>query len=155
MTLALAANPGGATLSGLLTGTASAGVFTFTGLMLNKAAMGYTLAASGGSLGAATSNSITIVAAPASQWVIATQPPASLTAGVAFGLVVTAEDSFGNVDPSYNGSVSLALAANPAGATLGGAVTQSASAGVASFTGLTLNKAGGPASLNASGSGTA
>ncbi len=151
VTLALAANPGGATLGGVLTGTASAGAFTFTGLKLNKAAMGYTLAASGGSLSAATSNSITIVAAPASQWVIATQPPASLTAGVAFGLVVSAEDSFGNVAPSYNGSVSLTLAANPGGATLGGAVTQSASAGVASFTGLTLNKAGGPCSLNVSG----
>ncbi len=120
VSLALAANPGGATLGGASTGTAQAGVMTFTGLTLNKAALGYTLAASGGSLTAATTNSITIVAAPASQWVITTQPPASVTAGAGFGLVVAAEDSFGNVAPSYTGSVSLALASNPGGATLSG-----------------------------------
>ncbi len=151
VSLALASNPGGATLGGASTGTAQAGVMTFTGLTLNKAALGYTLAASGGGLTAATTNSITIVAAQASQWVITTQPPASVTAGAGFGLVVAAEDSFGNVAPSYTGSVSLALASNPGGATLGGASTLSASAGVATFTGLTLNKAGGPDSLQASG----
>src|SRR5262249_45115364 len=46
-----------------------------------------------------------------------------------------------NVDPLFTGSVSLALASNPGGATLGGGTTMNAAAGVAAFTGLTLDKA--------------
>jgi hypothetical protein len=123
VSLALVANPGVATLGGALTLNASAGVATFSGLTLNKAASGYTLAASGGSLSTATSNTITIVATTAAQWVISTQPPASVTAGAAFGLVVTAQDSFGNVAASFNSSVMLAIGSNPGGATLGGTTT--------------------------------
>ena len=52
-----------------------------------------------------------------------TQPPASVIAGIGFGLVVTAEDAFGNVDPTFTGIVTLALASNPGGATLGGTLT--------------------------------
>ena len=43
MTVALANNPGGATLGGTLTATASDGVATFSGLTLTTAASGYTL----------------------------------------------------------------------------------------------------------------
>jgi hypothetical protein len=153
VSVALAANPGGATLGGTTTLTASAGVATFTGLSLNKAASGYTLAASGGSLSSATTHSITIVAAAASQWVITTQPPASIAVGTAFGLVVTAEDRFGNVAKSFKSSVTLAIGSNPGGAKLGGTVTRSASGGVVTFTGLTLSQAGASYTLIASGSG--
>ena len=83
-----------------------------------------------------------MTAATATQLVVTTQPPASVTAGSGFGLVVTAEDAFGNVDPTFTGSVTLALANNPGGATLGGTLAVNASAGVATFSGLTLNKAG-------------
>ena len=58
--------------------------------------------------GATTTTDMTVSAAPATQWVITTQPQDSVTAGSEFGLVVTAEDAFGNVDPTYSGSVSLA-----------------------------------------------
>src|SRR5205814_10225627 len=44
--LALGANPGGATLGGTLTVTSTAGVATFRGVWLDKAAGGYTLTAS-------------------------------------------------------------------------------------------------------------
>jgi hypothetical protein len=151
VTLALAANPGGGVLGGTTTLNATAGVASFTGLTLNKAASGYTLGASGGTLSAATTGSIRVVAAVASQWVITTQPPASLTAGAPFGLVVTAEDSFGNVNTSFNNSVTLALGNNPGAAALGGTTTLNATAGVASFTGLTLNKAASGYTLIASG----
>src|SRR5206468_3865741 len=46
VTLALGANPGGATLGGTLTVTSAAGVATFRGVWLDKAAGGYTLTAS-------------------------------------------------------------------------------------------------------------
>ena len=94
-----------------------------------------------------------MTAAAATQLVVTTQPPGSVTAGSGFGLVVTAEDGFGNVDSSFTGSVTLALANNPDGATLGGTVTVNAGAGVATFTGLTLDKAGVGATLQASGGG--
>jgi hypothetical protein len=139
--LALGANPGGATLGGTVTVNASAGVATFTGLNLTRAASGYTLVASGGSLSPATTSAIQVVAATATQWVVTTEPPASVTAGSGFGLTVTAEDRYGNVATSFNNSVALAIASNPGGATLGGTVTLNASAGVATCSGLTLNMA--------------
>ena len=82
-----------------------------------------------------------------------TQPPASVTAGSGFGLVVKAEDAFGNVDPTFTGSVTLALADNPNGATLGGTLAVNAGAGVATFAGLTLDKAGAGTTLRATGTG--
>ena len=64
------------------------------------------------------------------------QPPASVTAGSAFGLTVEAEDSSGNLVSSFNGTVTVALANNPGGATLGGTLTATASNGVATFSGF-------------------
>ena len=69
------------------------------------------------------------------------QPPASVTAGSPFGLTVDAENSSGNPITSFNGTVTVALANNPGGATLGGTLTATASNGVATFSGLSLNKA--------------
>ena len=54
------------------------------------------------------------------------QPPSSLGINSPFGLVVTAEDSFGNVDTAYSGTVTVALANNPGMATLGGTATATA-----------------------------
>lgn len=55
VTVALAANPGGAVLSGTLTVDAVAGVATFSDLSVSKAEDGYTLTATSGTLSAATS----------------------------------------------------------------------------------------------------
>ena len=92
-------------------------------------------------------------AQPATQLVVATQPPGSVDAGSAFGLVVVAEDGFGNVDPTFNGSETLALANNPGGATLGGARTVAASGGIATFGGLTVDHAGSGYTLQVTSSG--
>ena len=81
MTVALANNPGGATLGGTLTATASNGVATFSGLTLNKAASGYTLDVSGSGLGEGVTSAITVTPAAATQVVITQQPPASVTVG--------------------------------------------------------------------------
>ena len=91
----------------------------------------------------------------ATAFVVTTQPPASVTAGSDFGLTVTAEDSSGNVDTSFNGTVTVALANNPGGATLGGTLTVTAQDGVATFSDLTLNKAGTGYTLLVSASGLA
>src|SRR5206468_8138236 len=63
------------------------------------------------------------------------------------------EDVYGNVVTTASGSVSVALASNPTGATLGGTLTVNASQGVASFTNLTINKTGSGYTLRVSSSG--
>jgi hypothetical protein len=64
VTIALASNPGSATLSGVLSIAAVAGVATFAGLTLNVPHTGYTIGASSGSLTSATSTAITVTAPP-------------------------------------------------------------------------------------------
>jgi hypothetical protein len=85
--------------------------------------------------------------------VVTEQPPSSVAAGSPFGLSVAVEDASGNVDTSFIGSFTVALANSPGGSILGGTLTLTAHAGVADFTGLTLNEpgAGDTLSLTASG----
>ena len=94
-----------------------------------------------------------MVAASASQLVVTSPPPNSVTAGSGFGVTVSAEDRFGNVDPTYTGSVMLSLAGNPGGSSLSGTVTVPASGGVATFSGLTLDQAAAGYLLDASSGG--
>jgi hypothetical protein len=154
VTLAVATDPGGpgTTPGGPLTTTADAGLATFSDVVLDRAGAGYRLQATSGSLTPATTNPVTVGAAAATQLVITTPPPASVTAGSPFELVVAGEDPYGNVDPSFTGSVTLALAGNPGGDSLGGALLTKASAGLAKFADLTLTKAASGDSLHASSS---
>ena len=60
-----------------------------------------------------------------------------------FGLTVAAEDGDGDVDASFDGAVSVSLIdLAGGGATLGGTATATAASGVATFSGLTLDKLG-------------
>ena len=63
VTIALGTNPSGATLGGTATVTVSGGVATFGNLSVNLAGAGYTLAASSGTLGPATSAAFNVAAA--------------------------------------------------------------------------------------------
>ena len=69
-------------------------------------------------------------------------PPSIVAPGQPFGLTVTVSYQSGLADTAYNGPVTVALAFNPGGATLGGTLTGTARNGVATFTGLTLDKPG-------------
>jgi streptogramin lyase len=140
--VAIAKNPGTATLGGTLSANVVDGLATFSDLTLNRPANGYTLTISGAGLAAATSGSITVTPGVATKLVVTAQPPASVAAGTPFGLTVSAEDTSGNVDPNFSGMVAVALGSNPGSAELSGVVTATASHGVASFLGLSLNRAG-------------
>jgi hypothetical protein len=94
-----------------------------------------------------TTSAIRVTAAAASQLAVTTQPPSSVTVGQKFGLVVQALDAFGNPAASFNGSVTAILISSVPGATLGGKVSVTAVNGVATFSGLVLNKVGGPQTL--------
>ncbi len=142
VTVALDDNSGGATLGGTLSVTAQSGVASFSDLTLDKAATGYTLLVSATGLADGTTAAIIVTPAAASQLVVSSQPPASVLVGSGFGLVVTAEDPFDNVDTNFGGSVAVALLNNPGGATLGGTPSVTAQNGVATFSGLTLNEPG-------------
>lgn len=100
VTIGLAANPAGGTLSGTKTVTAIGGTANFSDLSLDKASTGYTLTTFGSGLGADTSSAITILAgpvAPGHSTVVAT--PASIMASTGAslaGITVTARDAFDN-----------------------------------------------------------
>ncbi len=149
----LAANPAGDWLSGDVSVPVTAGVATFTSLELSHAVSGDTILVSGAGLSSVTTRALTVTPAAASHFVMITQPPSSVTAGVPFGLAVAAEDPFGNLVPGC--SVTAALAANPSAAALQGPVSVTASQGVAAFTSLSILKAGGPYTIAVSSAGLA
>jgi streptogramin lyase len=153
VTVAIATNPGGATLGGTLTATASNGVAAFSGLTLNKAAAGYTLEVSAAGLGSGVTGFIAVTPAAATQLVITQQPPATVKVSTGFGLQASIEDQYGNVVTTAANTVSVALDDNPTGATLGGALSVSASQGVATLSGLTINKTGNGYTLQVSSAG--
>ena len=73
------------------------------------------------------------------------------------GNVITAtvaiQDASGNVVTTATNAVTIAIGTNPGGGTLSGPATVSAVAGVASFSGLTIDKAGSGYTLVASATG--
>src|SRR5207249_2926470 len=151
-------------LGGTTTVTASNGVASFAGLSVNQPGVGDKMTASNAGL-VTTSTAFTVVAGKATQLAVTTQPASSVTAGQGFGLtvsakdsngfvlVVKAEDANGNVNPTFTGSVDVALASNPGSSTLGGTLSVSASAGIATFSGLTLNVAAGGYTLQITNTG--
>jgi hypothetical protein len=149
VTIALDSNLGNSNLGGTLTVKAINGVATFTGLTLNKDGTGYSLQATADGLPDVVSSSISVTSAAASQLAVIEQPPAKITTGAGIGLVVAAEDPFGNIAPSFNGKVTVALANNPSGARLGGAMSATAVDGIAVLDGPTLNKLGSGYTLKA------
>jgi VCBS repeat-containing protein len=83
----------------------------------------------------------------AAQLVVTTPPPAAVAAGAEFAVVVAAEDGSGHVDTSDDASVMVTLANSPTGAMLGGTLTQTLVAGVATFSDLTVSEPGSGNSL--------
>jgi len=139
ITLSLASNPGTATLSGTTTLNASSGRAGFSGLYLDKSGSGYTLSASATGLNSATGNTFNVSAASLS---MRSQPPSYTYTTQAFGLSVAVVDANGTQLTLANPSLSLSIATNPGSSTLSGTTTVQASAGLATFSGLSLNNEG-------------
>jgi hypothetical protein len=140
ITLSIGSNPGGATLSGALAAATAAGVATFSDVKLNKAAAGYTLRATSGSLQAATSTAFNVSPSTPVRIGFVVQP-ATATAGEALAPVeVAVQDAFGNTTPS-TARIDVALGVNPGNDTLAGTLSLEAVDGVARFTTLSLTKA--------------
>src|SRR5207302_10699949 len=133
VTVALASNPGGDTLSGTKTVAAQNGVASFADLSVAHAGVAYTLQASAtisGTTLTVTSNPFTISPAVAKRLVFTGQP-STTPAGAAIPTIqVTARDSFGNTATGFTANVTLAIGNNPGGGTLSGSPTQAPVAGL-------------------------
>lgn len=94
-------------------------------------------------------------AANATKLLVTTQPANAAAGATLAPVVFTAEDDNGNVATGFTGAVTVAFAANGAGGTLLGTATVNAVAGVATFSGLSIAKAGSAYTLVASATGIA
>jgi hypothetical protein len=142
VTLALT-NPAGATLT--CTGgnavTAAGGVATFAGCRIDKSGT-YTLTATDGSLTSAVSTAVTISAGAAAQLSFVQQPSnTAATSAISPAITVDVLDQFGN-PTSSTASVNLAIGTNPSAGVLSGTQAQPAVSGVATFSNLSIDKAG-------------
>src|SRR4029077_19817043 len=154
VSVTIGSNAGAGTLSGTTTAAAVSGVATFASLSINKVGTGYTLTAAASALTPVVSAGFNITPGPAIALAFAVQPgDATAGAAIAPPVQVTAEDAQGNVATAFNGSVTVALGANPGGGTLGGTATVTAAGGVATFSGLSVNKAGSGYTLTAAATG--
>jgi len=142
ITLSLATEPtGGAfnSVSGTYTSVAALnGTATFSGIVLDTAGS-YTFTATDTtrSLPTVTSAPPTvIIPAKASQLVFSTQPPASTAATSTFGVALTIEDAYGNIETTDDNNVALNLATDPCDGSLTGTTTEAAVSGRATFSNL-------------------
>ena len=153
VTVALYTNTHGGTLSGRTTVPAVAGVATFNDLSIDKVGSGYTLQATGASLGT-VSTAFTISPAAAAKLAFTVQPSATQAgATITPAVRVIARDAFGNTATGFTGNVTLTIATNPSSGTLRGTIPVAAAAGVASFNDLSIDTPGTGYTLTAT-SGT-
>jgi len=157
VSVALAANPGGATLDGSTSAHPSHGVVTFADLRLDKAATGYTLTATTAQLPAVTSDTFTVVPGAAATLRFTAQPrDAMQDSTITPPVQVSAFDSLGNAATTFDGSIQLTLRADGSvqrNATLGGRTLVAATGGVATFSDLHLDRLGTGYTLAAGFSG--
>ena len=143
ITLAISTNPAAGTLSGTLTQNTVAGVATFADLSIDKAGVGYRLAASSTGLTSATSDLFDITSAAANR-LIFVQQPSDTVAGVTIAPAVTVriEDAFGNVVAADGTAITLAIGTNPSAGTLSGTPTRNSVSGLSTFADISIDAEG-------------
>ena len=154
ITLAIGTNAGGGTLSGTVTVAAVGGGATFSNLSIDKLGTGYTLTAAAAGLTGATSATFDVTAGAAAKLAFSVQPTGA-TAGTAISPAVTVmvQDGGGNTVTSATTSITLTIGTNPGGGALSGTATVAAVGGVATFSNLSIDRAGAGYTLNAAATG--
>jgi hypothetical protein len=140
VTLGIETNVGGASISaGVTTVNAIAGVATFTGIALNKSGNGYRLNATSGSLTKGVSNTFNLTAGAAFKLGFAAAIPNAVTAtAISPAVQVQVQDANGNVVTTATNSITITSSTG----TLSGGAATAATAGVATFSALSLAAAG-------------
>jgi hypothetical protein len=168
ITLSIGNNVGGGTLSGTTTVNALHGVATFSDISIDKAGIGYTLDATAAGPFSTTSTQFTVIAAGPTQLAFVVQPTdtgagdssIALPNAISPAMQVALEDAFGNICTGVSGTVSLSISTNPSGGKLtGGDITTppaiNTTTGIATFTDVSIDKAGTGYVLTAASSGLA
>ena len=153
VTLAINNNPSSGTLSGTTTVAAVSGVATFSTLSIDAIGSGYTLDATASGLSTATSNGFNITGGTATKLAFTTQPISTTGGATMSNVVVTIQDAGNNTVTSATDNVTLAIGANPGSGSLSGTLTVAAVNGVATFSGLSIDKIGTGYTLTANASG--
>jgi hypothetical protein len=154
ISLGLGNNAGGGSLTTANNLTATNGRADFN-VSIDKGGKGYTLVAS--TAGLASLTSLPFDVAPfgaATRLAFGIQPTQTATgAPITPAVQVCVQDGVGNTVTTANNSITVALGANPGGATLGGTLIVGATNGCATFSDLTLSAAGHGYTLTAAASG--
>jgi hypothetical protein len=155
VTLAIGVNPGPGSLSGTNPVSAINGLATFSNLSIDSAGTGYTIVATSGGLTQTTSNTFDITVGGATKLGFRVQP--SNTAGGAAitpAIQVEVQDAGGNRVTTASNSIALAIGNNAGpSAVLSGTTPVSATSGVATFTGMSIDSAGNAYTLVATTGG--
>jgi protocatechuate 3,4-dioxygenase beta subunit len=158
ITLSIGTNPGSGTLSVAVNPlNATNSVANFTGVKVDKIGNGYTFVASSPGLTNATSNSFNITEGTPTQLSFQTQP-GNGTGGNDLSVqpIISILDAGGNIVSSATNSISLAIGNNPAGGTLSANTNPfNAMNGLATFSGVKIDKAGNGYTLVATSAGLA
>ena len=144
VTLAIATNPGGGTLS-TCSVPAVNGIATFTSCSIDKIGNGYTLTANDGADGLPTSPPslpFNITAGPAAQLAFTTSPATTVVGDpLSPNPAVAVEDAGGNLTTTNMGTVSLGIGVGPAGSAVSGC-SQTTSGATVTFSGCSINEVG-------------
>ncbi len=153
VTIALGANPGGATLSGTKTVAASGGIATFADLSLNSPGTGYTLTASASGLSGDVSSAFNITTGAASQIVANSATTLSGTVGSAVSPNPSVKVTDGSGSPVSG--VSVIFAVTQGGGSVAGGTQTTDGSGIATVGSWTLGPTAGSSNntLTASASG--
>jgi FKBP-type peptidyl-prolyl cis-trans isomerase 2 len=144
VTLALEGGAAGATLGGTVTVNAVAGIATFSTLTVDTVGEEYTLAATvDEGLTGAVSQAFDVLPGSAARLVFVAQPQNAVAGAVlAPPVQVEVQDLAGNPITDAVATVTLALGQNPAGDTLAGQTAVAVVDGIATFSDLSLDRAG-------------
>ena len=142
----LGTTAGTLTCTGGLTMRVTAGVASFSGCSIDRAATGYRLTATSYPVyTSATSNAFNVAVGTPSKLVWTAQPNSGVAAQpFAMQPVVSITDAGGNVVPTAGATITLSILNNPAGGTLTctGGLSKATSLGIATFSGCAINNAG-------------
>ncbi len=128
------------TLKGTTKVKAVKGIVTFKGVSIEKANADVKLSVVANLIKESFSKTFTVSHAAPSKLKVTSQPASGLKYGDAFSVTVESLDAYDNITTSTSESVTTALSVNSVGATLSGTTSKALTAGVAAFTGLSLNK---------------
>ncbi|HKS05849.1 MAG TPA: hypothetical protein VJR92_06015 [Gemmatimonadaceae bacterium] len=144
VTIALGANPAGATLTGMTTAEAVNGVATFPTLAISAPGVGFTLTASSAGLTGVTSADFTVIDPIPTSVAFQNQITASIKDSLLQGgpIQVALLDGNGDVFPEAFAIIQISIGTNPGGATLSGLALAATVDGVATFTNLKLSEVG-------------